>query len=127
MAPSVEAVPDLLDRIEAFAEAAALAPGIATRLALVCEELVVNVALYGEGASFVSVAIERQEDALRLAILDDGPAFDPLAQAAPDTSLGVEAREIGGLGIHFVRSLVRSLAYARQDGCNNITAVLDAA
>jgi serine/threonine-protein kinase RsbW len=126
MAPSVDDVPDLLDRIEVFAEAAQLPPGVASRLALLCEELVVNVALYGTGATFVSVAVERQPGALQLTIVDDGPAFDPLAQAGADTASGLEEREIGGLGIHFVRSLVRSLAYARQDGCNRTTAVLDA-
>ncbi|WBV41718.1 ATP-binding protein [Pseudoroseomonas cervicalis] len=125
--PEAEAVPELLDRLEAFAEAAELAPGAAHRVALVAEELVANVAMHGEGASFVEVALRLQDGALHLGITDDGPAFDPLAEAAPDTAAGLEEREIGGLGIHFVRQMVRSLDYRRADGRNHLMAVLDAA
>ncbi|WP_165694273.1 ATP-binding protein [Teichococcus deserti] len=124
--PEAEAVPELLDRLEAFAEEAELSPGVAHRLALVAEELVANVAMHGVGASFVEVALRQAEGALLLDIVDDGPEFDPLAEAAPDTEAGIEEREIGGLGIHFVRKMVRSLDYRRQDGCNRLAAVLDA-
>ncbi|WP_159992342.1 ATP-binding protein [Roseomonas sp. 18066] len=124
--PEAEAVPELLDRLEAFAEEAALSPGVAHRLALVAEELVANVAMHGIGATFVEVALRQEGDALRLDIADDGPEFDPLAEAAPDTEAAIEEREIGGLGIHFVRKMVRSLDYRRQDGCNRLAAVLDA-
>lgn len=127
MPPETEAVPEMLDRIEAYAETVELGPRVTQRLALLCEELVTNVATHAQGASFVSLRIWRAGDAVWLAVEDDGPAFDPLAQAAPDTELGVEEREIGGLGIHFVRSLVRQLDYLRQDGVNRLTAVLDAA
>ena len=124
--PEAEAVPELLDRLEAFAEEAELPPGIAHRLALVAEELVANVAMHGQGASFVEVVLQQEGDGLHLLITDDGPAFDPLAEAAPDTDTALEEREIGGLGIHFVRKMVRSLDYRRQDGCNRLAAVLDA-
>jgi serine/threonine-protein kinase RsbW len=124
--PEAEAVPELLDRLEAFAEEAALPPGVAHRLALVAEELVANVAMHGAGASFVEVALRREADGLHLDIADDGPAFDPLARGAPDTALGLEDREIGGLGIHFVRKMVRSLDYRRDGACNRLAAVLDA-
>ena len=89
---------------------------------------------YSECVSLVggSVAAKRQDcedksrdaDRLCLSVEDDGRAFDPLARAVPDTGLAVEEREIGGLGIHFVRSLVQDIAYERRGPLNRLTAIL---
>jgi anti-sigma regulatory factor (Ser/Thr protein kinase) len=51
---------------------------------------------------------------------DDGPAFDPLQAPPPDTSLGVEERPIGGLGIELVRRLMDEVHYERKDGRNRL-------
>lgn len=51
---------------------------------------------------------------------DDGPEFDPLGAAAPDTSLGVEERPIGGLGIELVKRLMDEVHYERRDGRNRL-------
>jgi serine/threonine-protein kinase RsbW len=127
--PETEAVARLLDALEAFAEQAALAPKVAHRLAVVLEELAANVAMHGStgagAASFVAVEVRRQDDALVATVEDDGRAFDPLAQAAPDTAAALEDREVGGLGVHFVRKMARTLDYSREAGRNRLTAVLD--
>jgi serine/threonine-protein kinase RsbW len=57
---------------------------------------------------------------------DDGPAFDPFSAAEPDTEADVETRDVGGLGVHFVRRMAREAAYERRDGLNRVTALLDA-
>ncbi|MCQ4162441.1 ATP-binding protein [Roseomonas sp. GC11] len=124
--PEAEAVPELLDRLEAFAEGADLPAGVAHRLALVAEELVANVAMHATGASFVEIRLSLEGGQLYLGIIDDGPAFDPLEGTEPDTEATLEEREIGGLGIHFVRRMVRALDYRREGGRNCLTAVLDA-
>jgi serine/threonine-protein kinase RsbW len=127
--PDAEAVTRLLDALEGFAEQAALAPKVAHRLAVVLEELAANVAMHGStgagAASYVAVAVHRRDDALVATIEDDGRAFDPLAQAAPDTAAALEDRDVGGLGVHFVRQMTRSLDYSRLAGRNRLTAVLD--
>jgi serine/threonine-protein kinase RsbW len=128
--PKASAVPELLDRLEGFAEQQSLPPKVAHRLAVVCEELAANVAMHGAGeggATYVEIVVELVAGQLRLKIEDDGRPFDPLAEAAPDTELAVEEREIGGLGIHFVRSMVQDITYRRVDTLNRLTAVLDAA
>ena len=51
-------------------------------------------------------------------VVDDGIPFDPTAAAAPDTSLEVEDRDVGGLGVHLVRKLMDEVAY-RRDGDRN--------
>jgi len=129
--PDTEEVPRLLDAVEAFAEEAELSPKVAHRLAVVVEELAANVAMHGstgEGAAtFVAVTVRAEGDEVVATIEDDGRAFDPLAHAAPDTDAALEDRDIGGLGVHFVQQMTKTLRYSREDGRNRLTAVLDAA
>jgi len=126
--PRAEALSEMLDRLEAYAEETELPPRVAYRLAVVCEELAANVAMHGaggeDGATYVEVAVERIDDGVRFSVEDNGRPFDPLGQAKPDTEASVEDRPIGGLGIHFVRSLVQDIAYERVNETNRLTAVL---
>ena len=57
----------------------------------------------------------------RVTIIDAGPTFDPTAAAAPDVGAPLEARPIGGLGLHLVRQSVDALRYARVAGHNVVT------
>ncbi len=121
---SLDSVSELLDELEAYAEAADLAPGIAARLALVAEEIAANVAMHAKGASFFELRVTPGPAALVIAIEDDGPEYDPLARAAPDTAASIEDREMGGLGVHLVRELTRDARYARADGVNRLSCAL---
>jgi serine/threonine-protein kinase RsbW len=49
---------------------------------------------------------------------DDGKPFDPLAAPAPD--LTSAQRELGGVGLHFVRNLMDEVTYTRRDGINRL-------
>ena len=129
--PETEEVPRLLDALEVFAEEAGLSPKAAHRLAVVVEELAANVAMHGtggeDGATYIAVSVRQEADEVIATIEDDGRAFDPLAQATPDTESALEDRDIGGLGVHFVQQMTKTLRYSREDGLNRLTAVLDAA
>ena len=54
-------------------------------------------------------------------IRDKGKPFDPTAQDEADTTLSLEERPIGGLGIYLVRQLMDSINYERIDGQNVLT------
>ncbi|MBM4128053.1 MAG: hypothetical protein FJ247_12005 [Nitrospira sp.] len=56
-----------------------------------------------------------------LIITDDGIPFNPLTVAPPDLSLLLHEREIGGLGIHLVRSMFDEVLYHRDVGHNVLT------
>jgi anti-sigma regulatory factor (Ser/Thr protein kinase) len=56
-----------------------------------------------------------------MTVVDDGHEFDPLAKEAPDLTLSVEDRPIGGLGIHLLRNLTDGMSYERRDGLNRLT------
>lgn len=128
--PTTDDLPRLLDALEAFSEEAELSPKAAHRLALVVEELAANVAMHGASgagaATYVDVAVRLEGDSLLLTVEDDGRAFDPLAQGEADTDSALEERDVGGLGIHFVRQMTRDLNYVRDGGRNRLSAVLDA-
>jgi anti-anti-sigma factor len=85
------------------------------------DELVYNPIVYGfagRGDGEGSVQVELDGEVVRVTITDNGPPFDPLAYADPDTALSVEDRQIGGLGIHLVRQMMDEVSYRYRDGRN---------
>ena len=53
--------------------------------------------------------------------MDDGAAFDPTSKADPDTTLGLDDRPVGGLGLYLVRQLMTEVRYRRLRGRNRLT------
>lgn len=117
---TLESVSELLDALEAYAEEAGLAPGIAARLALVAEEVAANVAMHATGATFFALRVTPRDGQLGLCIEDDGPEYDPLARATPDTTAALDDRDVGGLGVHLVRELTRDAHYERAGDLNRL-------
>jgi serine/threonine-protein kinase RsbW len=89
-------------------------------LRLVLEELMLNVCHHsGLGANAtMDVTLRRDGTTLQLRIEDCGPSFDPFSRATPDLELAIEEREIGGLGIHFVKCTTDRQRWSRQAGKN---------
>ena len=93
-------------------------------LNLALEEAVVNVMNYGYPAGqvgHIEVKALANEMTLTFVISDDGIPFDPTAKSEVDTTLSVEQRPIGGLGIHLVRTIMDSINYERTRGRNILT------
>jgi anti-sigma regulatory factor (Ser/Thr protein kinase) len=99
-----------------FAEAQALAEGVRRSLQVALDELLKNTISYGfrgrrEGEGELTVAVALGSGRLTVTVTDDGVPFDPFAAVAPDTTLGLELRRIGGLGIHLVRKMMDEVSY----------------
>ena len=114
---------DLLDRFgkEGRPPAATMA-----ELRVVCDDIVSNVINHGfpqGGDHDIEVGLELTGRRLVVTVSDDGVAFNPLAVPPPDTTLPLEQREAGGLGIHLVRSLTEEATYGRHGDRNVITLV----
>ena len=91
---------------------------------LALDELVTNVLLYGfEDATGkeVLVKIETAGNELVASVLDGGRHFNPLEVAPPDLNAPLEERELGGLGVHLVRSLMDHVSYERRGEQNVLT------
>ncbi|WP_214020987.1 ATP-binding protein [Methanoculleus sp.] len=84
---------------------------------LAVDEACSNTILYGypgREPGTITVACTAADDAVSVTITDDGVAFDPLTAPPPLLDIPAEERPIGGLGIHFIRTVMDSVAYARE-------------
>ena len=95
---------------------------IVMQIELVIEEIFMNVASYAYCPDIGVVTIQKSFDdeprALNLTFIDSGKPYNPLEHKDPDTSLGVDEREIGGLGIFLIKKNVDDISYERRDGKN---------
>ncbi|MDR3095034.1 MAG: ATP-binding protein [Bacteroidales bacterium] len=57
---------------------------------------------------------------LSFTVEDTGIAFDPTATPPADTSLPLEQRPTGGLGIHLVRQIMDEVNYCRTGETNQL-------
>ncbi len=108
----------------AFADAHAVPAAIRRSMGVALDELLNNTIAYGFAGrrdGEVHVDVELRADRLCATLSDDGPPFNPLDQAAPDTGLPVEEREIGGLGIHLVRRMMDEVGYQRRADRNVVS------
>lgn len=118
-----------IDRVQQFLETLlaplSCIPKARTQLALAVEELFVNIAshAYGEKEGLVTLcaATTAAPPAIEITFMDEGIPYDPLKRNDPDTTLALEDREIGKLGIFLAKKNVDEMQYAYQDGKNILT------
>jgi serine/threonine-protein kinase RsbW len=110
------AVGQIAEALEAFCAAEEIPEDTAWRLKVVIDEIVTNIVSHGDpvdpGAS-IDVWFERHGETVEVRVADDGAAFDPMSQPAPDLSAPLEDRRPGGLGIALVRGLMDDVRYER--------------
>ena len=98
-----------------------------SQIRMVVDEIFSNIANYayypntGDVTINVAVSDEAKGKSITLKFEDSGIAFDPFSSAAPDITLPVDEREIGGLGLFMVKNIVDSIDYQRTDGKNILT------
>lgn len=119
---------DLQQAVAKFGTEQGWPPDWEYQVELVIEELVVNIVSYGFADSVtagrVEVVLDSGPDELRIDIVDNGRAFDPFSEAPqPDTESSVEDRPIGGLGVHFVKTMMDEVRYRREGDKNHVNLV----
>jgi serine/threonine-protein kinase RsbW len=85
------------------------------------DEILNNIISYGyddAAGHDIVVRIELRGGNVEVVVEDDGKPFNPLLVAPPD--LAAKPRRVGGVGLHFVRTLTDHLEYARRDGINEL-------
>lgn len=125
LAAKLEEIERCNEEFGAFSEAHGLPQAVRRSVKLVFDDLLNNIVSYGyddDGAGHeILVRIDLSPRELTIQIEDDGRPFNPFSSTSPDTSLGIEERDIGGLGIHLVRELMDSQAYTRRTDRNVVT------
>lgn len=96
-------------------------------LQLIVEEACANVVHHaypaGQGGPLVLEARVVNQDGPRRIVLtleDQGRPFDPLSVAPVDTHAAIEARALGGLGVHLIRRLSDRQLYQRHPLRGNV-------
>ena len=122
LASRLDEIERLADEVEVACADHALPARSAYLFNLCFDELITNIIMHGLNNApnhVIDVALFLQDDWLRGTIIDDGPPFDPLAMPAPDIHASLEDRAIGGLGTHFVRTLMDEVGYRHENGRNH--------
>jgi sigma-B regulation protein RsbU (phosphoserine phosphatase) len=128
VAPDLAQIRKVNDSVESFCGEAGLPASIAQKLGIILDELLNNTISYGfndEVEHEIQIHIEYADERVVVKVSDDGVPFNPFDQIGPDTTLSVEERELGGLGILLVKEMTDSQAYQRQSNRNIITLTIN--
>ena len=123
----IQEVPRLNAFVNEACQMAGFTEGETSKVQLAIEEAVVNVMKYAyPSGTHGDVTIEAQLNGVRMkfTIIDSGAPFDPTAHPEADTTLSVNQRAIGGLGIHLVRQIMDAVNYERIDKLNAETRII---
>ena len=122
----LENLEKMIDFVVTFAEKEGFQKETLGQIRLACEEALVNVINYaypGKEGMFAVLCDTAGDGKISIEIADTGIPFDPLSLPAPDTSLPIEQRKIGGLGIFMVRKIMNEVHYRRDNGYNILTLI----
>jgi len=115
----------LAEAVEDFGGANDLPPGAVFKLNLCFDELITNAISYGFDTldqAALSVELAVRDGEVLAVIRDNGRPFDPFTEAPDaDTTLRVEDRPVGGLGVLLVRESMDDFSYERLDDFNVVT------
>lgn len=101
----------------------ALPAAVESSLNLALEEALVNSIQYAypegvEGTITLLADYETDNHMLRFTLIDQGIPFDPTTVPEANTTLALEERPIGGLGIFLIRQIMDKVEYKYTDGSN---------
>ena len=94
-------------------------PALASGMQLVVSESFTNVARHAysdAGAGKLRIELRAWPDRLEFRIIDEGVPFDPEQVPEPD----VESLQIGGYGLHIIKSMVDEYSYSSENQQNTL-------
>jgi len=118
---SLKALSSFMNEVDRFLAPTDLETKIKKHVSIILEEALSNIINYGyddDKEHTIDVRMAIGEDEVALRIEDDGKPFNPLTVPRLDKSQPPLERKKGGLGIHLVRNLMRSMTYSWRDGKN---------
>ena len=120
----LSAIPRAAKRVEAFCREQNIPASIIRKFSLALDEALTNAISYAftdDRHHRIEVDIEHRNGFLTATVSDDGEPFDPLSRPPPDVHAPIADRDIGGLGIHLLRTLMDAAGYRRHGGRNHLT------
>jgi anti-sigma regulatory factor (Ser/Thr protein kinase) len=118
----------MLDWVREKLEKALLDSSQIRKFEIAAEEAIVNILEHNsrsDSGEIRLIFVDFPKDRFELTIEDDGQAFNPLLEReAPDITVPLEERRIGGLGIPLMMRNVDDLRYERIGNVNRLTLVV---
>ena len=124
MINEVSDVKKLIRFVKEISDELSLPPDIVFNINLALEEAVSNVMMYAYDfpGNLLTLSAEVDNGIITFELKDKGKAFDPTTQIKTvDTTLPVEKRPIGGLGMFLVKKMMDDVTYNRYDDTNILT------
>lgn len=95
---------------------------VAMNINLALEEIITNIIFYGyqeEKDKSINIDLYRTALGVDISVIDNARPFNMLLKKEyEDAAKSAEDREIGGLGIHFVKTLMDEVSYERTNDQN---------
>ena len=110
--------------LQEFARSSNLPTTVLQAADLCLEEHITNVIQYGLagcGLQAIVVQLSLNQDCFVVEVKDDGKPFNPLNNPEVNTTIPLEQKPVGGLGIHLMRRFMDELEYRRECGQNILT------
>lgn len=101
-----------------------MSPGQLGKLRLVLEEALVNIMNYAydkdkpDSEQAMAVKLLPEEEGICFVIQDWGKAFNPLEIPPPSLEKELDERQVGGLGVFFIREMADRMDYQRVEDAN---------
>jgi sigma-B regulation protein RsbU (phosphoserine phosphatase) len=114
-------IAQVTESFDTFCEEQNISTAVNQKVDLAIDDLVNNIISYGYHDTHVhtiDIAFKRMENELIIVIEDDAIPFNPFDAEADSTHLSIDERDIVGLGIHLVKSLMQSCQYQRKANKN---------
>lgn len=128
--PTIDAVAHCTEFAAAQAREAGFPLARVREIELAVEEIVANICRYSYDDRLGSVELCcRRLDGpkLTLEFIDYGRPFDMLTLPAPDLSVDLDQRDVGGIGVPMLRALIDQATYRREDARNILCVIVHAA
>jgi serine/threonine-protein kinase RsbW len=120
---------DFMDFVASYAREQGFSNKRLSEIELALEEILVNIFKYAYKDCSIDGEVEitcsiADAQSLVVEIVDSGMPFDILSVREPDIKADIDERQIGGLGIFFVKKLVDDVRYHREEDQNKLTLVI---
>lgn len=124
---SLDRLQEVMTFVENNAGKAGVPPDKLSGFCLAVEEAFVNICSYAftEDSGEVELACCPGADTFALEIRDSGPMFNQLSVPEPDLSIPLEQRQIGGLGVHFIRNFTDHADWRRENNWNILRLIVN--